>query len=465
MLFEKAYLNTFNFLLYVGCFVCCKKLFKNSSFPLIDPMAQAEIVINGTTKSKYQRKKNPSNQPSIEENEVRVTTLVQSKRNICCLMHGLVKRYVDYAVRLLNGPQAKDQENDVKIEDENGNANKGPSKQYDTIVLKATGRAVYSAVTTAEVVKRKIANLHQLTTLDTLEVTDIWEPLEEGLKEVTTTRRVASISIILSRNSSELESTAIAMTDPEIQFQDDVLIKIASLDRGKTKSNLASIVSKHAIKGKETGDSLPSEQKKSFFDYFKSSSLCFWVILPLNFERFSYSFHPESCLQCFEKESQRIVGHKLLFNFFFTITGNQCLNCLAFDADKYLPQLRDYTVPVDYHTLSSQSPCYVYTFSSRLFSFFLFHVPLLTKLHRSFYEDPYYFCIQISCGKKLIKRLYRNIFLMLKSQLFNYFFILKIFYAVQMKYAISIASKFYCVYIVKKIRLAHLIVILKKLFF
>jgi len=132
---------------------------------------------------------------------------------------GRVKRYVDYAVRLLIGPQDRGREDQEKEEEKGTNEHEnrertGPSKQFDTIVLKATGRAIYSAVTTAEVVKRKVANLHQLTKLDTLEMTDVWEPLEEGLKEVKTTRRVASISITLSRHQSEVDSDTIGYQEP-----------------------------------------------------------------------------------------------------------------------------------------------------------------------------------------------------------------------------------------------------------
>merc|ERR1719474_1174814 len=72
--------------------------------------------------------------------------------------------------------------------------------KFDTIVLKATGRAINKAVTTAEVVKRRIPDLHQITALDTLEITDEWEPMEQGLKMVETKRRVASITITLSRD-------------------------------------------------------------------------------------------------------------------------------------------------------------------------------------------------------------------------------------------------------------------------
>jgi len=156
-----------------------------------------------STQSKYRRKRNTtSDQPSIEDNEVRITT------------QGRVKRYVDYAVRLLIGPQEKEVEQEQEEKGTENEEKTSTTKQFDTIVLKATGRAIYSAVTTAEVVKRKVANLHQMTKLDTLEMVDVWEPLEEGLKEVKTSRRVASICIVLSRSESAVEVNAVGYQEP-----------------------------------------------------------------------------------------------------------------------------------------------------------------------------------------------------------------------------------------------------------
>jgi len=78
-------------------------------------------------------------------------------------------------------------------------------KKFDTIVLKATGLAINKAVITAEVVKRRVGGLHQVTELKTLEIEDTWEPVEEGLHVVKTTRRVASIMIKLSCDANEID--------------------------------------------------------------------------------------------------------------------------------------------------------------------------------------------------------------------------------------------------------------------
>ena len=135
-----------------------------------------------TTQAKFRKaSKKDSEQPQIEENEVRIRGTL-----------GNVRRYVEYACGLLEGKEKKldDNENEKKDEndvdkvnvggDDNDNKDdkknddekKVPPKQFKTIVLKATGRAINRAVTTAEIVKRRIAGLHQETNLETLEIVD-----------------------------------------------------------------------------------------------------------------------------------------------------------------------------------------------------------------------------------------------------------------------------------------------------
>jgi len=69
----------------------------------------------------------------------------------------------------------------------------------DRIVLKAMGRAVNKAVTIAEIIKRK-APLHQITSIDSCELVDVFEPLEEGLDRVESRRYVSCMTIVLSKS-------------------------------------------------------------------------------------------------------------------------------------------------------------------------------------------------------------------------------------------------------------------------
>lgn len=139
-----------------------------------------------STQSKYRRVPKSTEQPEINENEVRITTA------------GKVKKYVDYALGLFGEVAPRK----TSSEDEDAE----PPKIFETIVLKATGRAINHAVTTAEVVKRRVVGIHQVTQLDTLEIEDEWEPLEEGLLPVKTSRRVASVTITLSKDGTQVDS-------------------------------------------------------------------------------------------------------------------------------------------------------------------------------------------------------------------------------------------------------------------
>merc|ERR1740121_1277165 len=71
-------------------------------------------------------------------------------------------------------------------------------KSYLTIT--ATGNALTKAVTSAEVIKRRFKGLHQITKLDSQEIVDEYEPLEEGLDKVSETRTLPFIEIKLSKD-------------------------------------------------------------------------------------------------------------------------------------------------------------------------------------------------------------------------------------------------------------------------
>ncbi len=49
--------------------------------------------------------------------------------------------------------------------------------------------------------KRRIVGLHQDTRISSVELTDHWEPKEEGLDPIETTRHVSVITIVLSKAS------------------------------------------------------------------------------------------------------------------------------------------------------------------------------------------------------------------------------------------------------------------------
>ncbi|KAD5317376.1 hypothetical protein E3N88_17322 [Mikania micrantha] len=90
----------------------------------------------------------------INQNEIRITS------------QGLVRNYISYANTLLQERHGKE------------------------IILNATGQAISKT--------RNIPRLHQDTNISSISITDVWEPIEEGLLPVEMTRQVSMISITLS---------------------------------------------------------------------------------------------------------------------------------------------------------------------------------------------------------------------------------------------------------------------------
>lgn len=95
------------------------------------------------------------------------------------------------------------------------------------IILKAMGRAINKTVTIAEIIKRRIAGLHQITSIGSIDITDSWEPLEEGLLPLETTRHVSMITITLSTKELDQTSTGyqpplpVDQVKPLIEFEYD----------------------------------------------------------------------------------------------------------------------------------------------------------------------------------------------------------------------------------------------------
>jgi len=75
------------------------------------------------------------------------------------------------------------------------------------------GKAINKAVTIAEILKRKMP-LHQVNTLSSCEMIDVFEPLEEGLDVVTSRRYVSCMMITLSRDGSGIDMNDIGYQPP-----------------------------------------------------------------------------------------------------------------------------------------------------------------------------------------------------------------------------------------------------------
>ncbi|XP_023757444.1 uncharacterized protein LOC111905945 [Lactuca sativa] len=125
---------------------------------------------------RYHKVEKPRAEQPIDENEIRITS------------QGRMRNYITYAMGLLQ--------------------EKGSSE----IVFKAMGRAINKTVTIVELIKRRIVGLHQITSIGSTDIVDTWEPLEEGLLPLETTRHVSMITVTLSMK--ELNTSSIGYQPP-----------------------------------------------------------------------------------------------------------------------------------------------------------------------------------------------------------------------------------------------------------
>lgn len=138
---------------------------------------------------KYRKVEKPRPEIPINENGIRITT------------QGIPRNYISYATTLLG---------------ENGRS---------VVVLKAMGKAISKRVTIAEIIKRRIPNLHQNIVICSLPTTILWEPLEEGLLPFETTRHVSMITITLSTRHLDTSSAGYQPPPPVDQVKPPPEIK------------------------------------------------------------------------------------------------------------------------------------------------------------------------------------------------------------------------------------------------
>eukprot|EP00891_Asterochloris_glomerata_P006612 jgi/Astpho2/6612/Aster-x1387 len=115
----------------------------------------------------YRRVEQPKpEQAEVADNEVLVTS------------SGRMRSYIAYATKLLTDGK-------------------------DIVVVKGMGKSVAKCVVVGEIVKRRIVNLHQIAEISSIRVTDVWEPLEDGLTRLETTRHVSVLTISLSSQEAQ----------------------------------------------------------------------------------------------------------------------------------------------------------------------------------------------------------------------------------------------------------------------
>ncbi|CAL5332963.1 unnamed protein product [Camellia sinensis] len=123
---------------------------------------------------RYQRIEKPRPETPINENEIRITT------------QGRMRNYITYATTLLQ------------------------EKGSNEIVLKAMAELS---------TKLRIAGIHENTSIGSMDITDMWEPLEEGLLPLETTHHVSVITITLSKKELVTSSAGYQLPIPVDQVK------------------------------------------------------------------------------------------------------------------------------------------------------------------------------------------------------------------------------------------------------
>merc|ERR1712204_70328 len=162
---------------------------------------------------KYKKIVKPKEELTKKEEEIRVTAV------------GSVSAYISRAAKLFG------------------------ELEKDHLVIAASGNATTKAVTAAEVIKRRFKGLHQITSLTSEEVVDEYEPLEEGLDNVTETRNLAILEITLSKEALDTSDKGYQPPIDESlvkELDDEELSKPRGRGKGRGKGK---------GKGKGKGDS------------------------------------------------------------------------------------------------------------------------------------------------------------------------------------------------------------------
>jgi ribonuclease P/MRP protein subunit RPP25 len=75
----------------------------------------------------------------------------------------------------------------------------GVEVDSSTVVIRGVASAMENVIRLAEVVKHRFAGLHQLNSIQTIEIVDEYEPLEEGLDHLIFKRYNTLLTVTLSR--------------------------------------------------------------------------------------------------------------------------------------------------------------------------------------------------------------------------------------------------------------------------
>jgi ribonuclease P/MRP protein subunit RPP25 len=79
----------------------------------------------------------------------------------------------------------------------------GKVQGQDSVVIRGVSNAMENAVKLAELIKHRVAKLHQVNEVSNVTIVDEYEPLEEGLDHLKFERNVTMLTITLSKTQLE----------------------------------------------------------------------------------------------------------------------------------------------------------------------------------------------------------------------------------------------------------------------
>eukprot|EP00397_Hematodinium_sp_SG-2012_P045582 GEMP01051237.1.p1 GENE.GEMP01051237.1~~GEMP01051237.1.p1 ORF type:complete len:189 (+),score=64.96 GEMP01051237.1:30-596(+) len=171
--------------------------------------------------NKYSRVHQIKEKSVTAENEIRVTS------------RGKTAAYVAYASKMFN------------------------EKSLKNVKVVATGTALPTAVTIGEILKRRFKGLRQIVKVGSMEIVNEYEPLEEGLDNVTDVRHVSFIELLLSLEPLDEDDKGYQAPLPESEVvemsAEDMLRGVRRQGKGKGHQGKGKGRGKRGAKGKGGG--------------------------------------------------------------------------------------------------------------------------------------------------------------------------------------------------------------------
>ncbi|XP_030621153.1 ribonuclease P protein subunit p25a [Chanos chanos] len=107
----------------------------------------------------------------------------------------------------------------------------GGQSVVSQVLFTGSGRAITKTITCAEIMKRKVLGLHQVSKIQYRTVREVWESQEGCRTQTTINRTVPSISILLSKNPLDPQ-------EPGYQPPDDLFSQTKEKDEDNTPLDL-----------------------------------------------------------------------------------------------------------------------------------------------------------------------------------------------------------------------------------